>query len=42
MILRTTERAAGTPKTGIKEATWLALFLDVRRETLAHSHEEST
>jgi chitosanase len=42
MIQRATERAGGTPKSGIKEETWLALFLDARREILAHAHDEAT
>jgi chitosanase len=42
LIQRTTERAGGTPKSGVKEADWLALFLEERRKTLSHAHNEAS
>lgn len=42
LIQRTTERAGGTPKSGIPEAKWLDLFLAERRATLAHAYAEET
>lgn len=43
LIERTTQRMGGkTPKTGADEKEWIATFLDVRREDLAHSYEPST
>jgi chitosanase len=42
LIQRTTERAGGTPKSGIKEEDWLDLFLKERRETLAHAQDEAS
>ena len=42
IVKRTTEEAAGDPKSGIDEKIWLATFIKQRRETLANSHGEAT
>jgi chitosanase len=42
MIDRTTERAGGSPATGVEEAAWLSIFLQVRRETLEFAFDPET
>ena len=42
IIERTKAKAGGTPKTGVGEAKWFDVFLNVRRETLANAHDMET
>lgn len=42
LIRQATQRAHGTPKTGVSEHTWLRAFLQVRRADLAHANDADT
>lgn len=42
LIERTTDRAGGTPATGVDEVEWVYAFLDVRRETLENATDPAT
>jgi chitosanase len=42
IIGRAMTKAGGSPKTGINEADWFNVFLDMRRETLAHAYNEAS
>lgn len=42
MMDRATRRAGGNPASGVNEKTWLASFLEVRRQTLGHATDPAT
>ncbi|WP_426513891.1 chitosanase [Dactylosporangium sp. McL0621] len=42
LITRATQRAGGTPATGVDEQDWLGEFLDVRAETLRNPHDKDS